>query len=274
MVVQNYKSGYSIKELPSERFYDWLNSNLISATNYYSDCNTLNERYKQTYENKRLCARVAKYIKIKPSISNEKHLKDHHCNLLSYWIYEQLVRYYGDNFEETFHVFADILRVLSGLKYYFNDNKCELNSSIPIMPDRQKRKELYEYCIDYEKILEMSKLSKDKCYKYYAHVQEKIGLYKKFQALCSPRDESKCPDFFYKICDKRDPSVLLAQLKCDDIGVRDKSSQEDASGTTSNTSPSIESVSNLGNAFLGVVVTSMTSGLLYKVNTNLIKINK
>ncbi|SCA60784.1 Plasmodium vivax Vir protein, putative [Plasmodium vivax] len=268
MVVQNYKSGYSIKELPSERFYDWLNSNLISATNYYSDCNTLNERYKRTYENKRLCARVAKYIKIKPSISNEKHLKDHHCNLLSYWIYEQLVSYYGDNSNETFHVFADILRVLSGLKYYLNNNKCELNSSIPIIPDRQEKKELYKYCIDYKTILEKSKHRKDQCNEYYKYVQKKILLYKKYETFCSSSDKRNCPDF-YENCKKNDPKVLLDQLKCKDEMLNEKQKPEDSPGTdslgtTSSSFPRIQSVSNLGNAFLGVVVTSMTSGFLYK----------
>ncbi|KNA01618.1 hypothetical protein PVNG_06007 [Plasmodium vivax North Korean] len=273
-VSQNMIIKNSYKELPSERFYDWLDRDLTSTTQYYSDCNTLDAPYKNNQEIRSLCAKVVKYIKTKPSILNGNHLKDHQCNLFNYWLYEKLIRYYGDSSSVPFHVFGDFLRVLSGFTYYPKDVTCKLDNSIPMIPDRQDRKKLYDYCVDYKTILEMSKLSKDKCYKYYAHVQEKIGLYKKFQALCSPRDESKCPDFFYKICDKRDPSVLLAQLKCDDIGVRDKSSQEDASGTTSNTSPSIESVSNLGNAFLGVVVTSMTSGLLYKVNTNLIKINK
>ncbi|KMZ95048.1 hypothetical protein PVMG_06030 [Plasmodium vivax Mauritania I] len=260
--------GYSIKELPSERFYDWLNSNLISATNYYSDCNTLSQPYKGNQKIKKLCAKVVKYINSRPRIASEEHLKDHHCNLLSYWIYEQLVSYYGDNSNETIHVFGDILRVLSRLIYYFNDNKCELNSSIPIMPDRQKRKELYEYCIDYEKILEMSKHSKEKCTKYHTYVQEKIQLYEEYQSLCASGDKINCPDYYEK-CKPPNPKDLLAQLKCDEIWGKEKPQLKDASGTdlsgtTRNSSPTIESSSNFGNAFLGVVLTSMTSGFLYK----------
>ncbi|GAB69752.1 CYIR protein [Plasmodium cynomolgi strain B] len=32
---------------------------------------------------KKLCARLVKYIKYTPKISNKEHLKDHHCNLLN-----------------------------------------------------------------------------------------------------------------------------------------------------------------------------------------------
>ncbi|KMZ82504.1 hypothetical protein PVIIG_05365 [Plasmodium vivax India VII] len=268
MVTESGQSGFSIKELPSEKLYDWLNSNLTSTAQYYSDCYTLKDSYKQDDRIIGLCARVVKYIKNKPYISNGEHLKDHHCNLLSYWIYEQLVSYYGNNSNETFHVFADILRVLSGLKYYLNNNKCELNSSIPIIPDRQEKKELYKYCIDYKTILEKSKHRKDQCNEYYKYVQKKIQLYKKYETFCSSSDKRNCPDF-YENCKKNDPKVLLDQLKCKEEMLNEKQKPEDSPGTyslgtTSSSFPRIQSVSNLGNAFLGVVVTSMTSGFLYK----------
>ncbi|KMZ83272.1 hypothetical protein PVBG_05899 [Plasmodium vivax Brazil I] len=227
MVTESGQSGFSIKELPSEKLYDWLNSNLTSTAQYYSDCYTLKDSYKQDDRIIGLCARVVKYIKNKPYISNGEHLKDHHCNLLSYWIYEQLVSYYGDNSNETFHVFADILRVLSGLKYYLNNNKCELNSSIPIIPDRQEKKELYKYCIDYKTILEKSKHRKDQCNEYYKYVQKKIQLYKKYETFCSSSDKRNCPDF-YENCKKNDPKVLLDQLKCKEEMLNEKQKPEDS----------------------------------------------
>ncbi|KMZ88729.1 hypothetical protein PVMG_05635 [Plasmodium vivax Mauritania I] len=272
MVTQPGESRFRIKELPSEIFYEWLDSYLISASNYYSDCITLKDIYKENYRIKGLCARVAKYIKTKPSISNREHLKDHHCNLFNYWIYEKLIRYYGDSSSVPFHVFGDFLRVLSGLKYYLNDNKCKLNDSIIINPYRKERKELYEYCIDYKTILEKFKNSKDQCNFYYTYVKKKIPSYKKVQELCSLSDKTKCPDFYEK-CEPHNPTVLLDQLNCDSIGVEEKQQHKGDPGTTSNSSPSIESVSKFGHAFLGVVVASMSSGFLYKVNTNLIKIH-
>ncbi|KMZ95190.1 hypothetical protein PVMG_05108 [Plasmodium vivax Mauritania I] len=265
--------GFSYNELPSERFHDWLNSNFISVSIYDSDCNSLDYSYKNNYGIKKLCAKVVKYIKSKPSITNIKHLKDHHCNLFNYWIYEQLVNECKDKSIKPALVFGNFLLVLSGLEYYQKENTCELDNKVATIPDITDRRKLYEYCVDCKTILDNYKHSKEKCQKYYTYVKKKIELYKKFHKLCSPDYESKCPDL-YKICDNCDPSVLLAQLKCDEIGVNDKALHEVAPGTTRNTSPSIESVSNLGNAFLGVVVTSMTSGFLYKVNTNLIKINQ
>ncbi|CAI7718334.1 PIR protein [Plasmodium vivax] len=264
MATQTCDSGFSYNELPSERFHDWLNSNFISVSKYDSDCNTLDAPYKDNQEIRSLCAKVVKYIKTKPSILNGNHLKDHQCNLFNYWIYEQLDSYYKDDYKEHVQIFGNFLRVFSGLEYYKKENTCKLDSSIAMIPDIKEGKKLYEYCIDYKTILEKSQRSKDKCNKYCTYVKNIIQFYEKFQELCTPSDIRKCPDFFFKICENKDPKNLLVKLKCDDIGVRDKSSQEDASGITSNSSPSNESVSNFGNAFLGVVLTSMTSGFLYK----------
>ncbi|VVA00306.1 PIR protein, partial [Plasmodium vivax] len=256
--------GFIIKELPSERFYQWLDDYFISTSLYYGDCNTLSYPYKNNQKIRKICEKVVKYIKSRPRIASEEHLNDHHCNLFNYWIYEQLVNEYDDKSMEPVQIFGNFHRVLSGFTYYPKDVTCKLDNSIPTIPDRKERKELYEYCIDYDTILEKYKPSTDKCNKYCTYVKNKIQFYEKFQELCTSSDIRKCPDFFFKICENKDPKNLLVKLKCDDIGVRDKSSQEDASGITSNSSPSNESVSNFGNAFLGVVLTSMTSGFLYK----------
>ncbi|KMZ88739.1 hypothetical protein PVBG_05685 [Plasmodium vivax Brazil I] len=272
-VSQNIIIEYSIKELPSERFYQWLDDYFISTSLYYGDCNTLSYPYKNNQKIRKICEKVVKYIKSNPLIPYIKHLKDHQCNLFNYWIYEQLDSYYKDDYKEHVQIFGNFLRVFSGLEYYKKENTCKLSSSIPIMPNRQERKKLYEYCIDYEAILEKSQSSKDKCNIYYTYVQDKMPLFKKFQGLCTSDDTNDNPDFC-KICKNKDPKDLLLKLKCDEIGVNDKSPQEDASGITSNSSPSNESVPNFGNAFLGVVLTSMISGFLYKVNTYLIMINQ
>ncbi|SCA60790.1 VIR protein [Plasmodium vivax] len=267
-VSQNMIIKNSYKELPSERFYDWLDRDLTSTTQYYSDCNKLSHPYKNNQEIRSLCAKVVKYIKTKPSILNGNHLKDHQCNLFNYWLYEKLIRYYGDSSSVPFHVFGDFLRVLSGFTYYPKDVTCKLDNSIPMIPDRQDRKKLYDYCVDYKTILDNYKHSKEKCQKYYTYVKKKIELYKKFHKLCSPDYESKCPDL-YKICEDKEPKHLLSQLKCDGIGVEKKTQlkgtpDSDLSGTTSNSFHGIQSVSDMGNVFLGVVVTSMTSAFLYK----------
>ncbi|VVA00332.1 PIR protein [Plasmodium vivax] len=267
-VSQNIIIGYSIKELPSEIFYEWLDSYLISASNYYSDCITLKDIYKQNYDIKGLCAKVVNYINTKPKISNEEHLKDHHCNLFNYWIYEQIDSYCKHKTYQPFQIFADFLLALSGFTYYSKDNTCKLDDSIPTIQDRKERKELYDYCIDYDTILEKSKHNKDKCDKYYKYVETKIELYKKFQALCPANNKSNYSDYC-KICEDKEPKHLLSQLKCDGIGVEKKTQlkgtpDSDLSGTTSNSFPGIQSVSDMGNVFLGVVVTSMTSGFLYK----------
>ncbi|VUZ99652.1 PIR protein [Plasmodium vivax] len=263
MSTQSCDSKYSYNELPSEKFYDLLNTNFMTTSQYYSDCNYLKDIYKKNDRIIGLCAKVVKYTKFNSPILNKEYLKDHHCNLFNYWIYEQLVRYYEDNYQEPVKIFGDILHALSMLEYYPNNKTCILHSSIAMIPDIKEAKKLFEYCIDYKTILEKSKHRKDKCDKYCTYVQKITQFYDKFQKLCTSGDSRDYPNFC-EICKDKDPKNLLVKLKCDDIGVRDKSSQEDASGITSNSSPSNESVSNFGNAFLGVVLTSMTSGFLYK----------
>ncbi|CAG9484406.1 unnamed protein product [Plasmodium vivax] len=255
---------FSYNELPSEKFHEWLNSNFISVSKYYSDCsNALNDIHKRNPKNIELCAKVLKYINSKPLLFNKEPLKDHHCNLFNYWIYEQLVTYYKGDYKEPVKIFGDFLQALSRLEYYNNNTTCKLDSSIVMIPDIKEGKKLYEYCIDYKTILEKSQDSKDKCNKYCTYVKNIIPIFQKYQGFCSPSNKTNClaP---YENCKNYDPSVLLAKLKCDDIGGKEKTQHGDASGTTSNPFLSSQSASNLGNAFLGVVVTSMTSGFLYK----------
>ncbi|EDL42607.1 variable surface protein Vir16, putative, truncated, partial [Plasmodium vivax] len=195
----NHLYEYSIKELPSERFYQWLDDYFISIPQYYGDCNKLSDPYKDNEKIKRLCKKVVKYIKSKPFIPNIKHLKDHHCNLFNYWIYEQLVSYYENNSREPFHIFGNFLAILSELEPNLKDNKCTLDFNITMIQDREKIKKLYGYCVDYKSILENYKHSKEKCTKYHTYVQEKIQLYEEYQSLCASGDKINCPDYYEKL---------------------------------------------------------------------------
>ncbi|SCA83762.1 Plasmodium vivax Vir protein, putative [Plasmodium vivax] len=212
MVTLSGESRFSIKELPSEKFYDWLDSYFISLSQYYSDCSSLNDNYKKNHGIYRLCAKVVKYIKSNPKIPSENHLKDHQCNLFNYWLYEQLDSYCKDGPHKPVQIFGNFHRVLSGFTYYPKDVTCKLDNSIPMIPDRQDRKKLYDYCVDYKTILENYKHSKEKCNEYHTYVKNKIELYNKYQAFCCSHDKSKSPDFFNENCKNYDPSVLLAQL--------------------------------------------------------------
>ncbi|VVA00143.1 PIR protein [Plasmodium vivax] len=253
---------FSYIELPSEKFNDWLNTNFITRSQYYSDCNYLKDIYKQNDRIIGLCAKVVKYIKFNSSILNKEPLKDHHCDLFNYWIYEQLVSYYKGDYKEPVKIFGDFLHALSRLDYYPNNKTCKLDSSIAMIPDIKEGKKLYEYCIDYKTILEKSQRSKDKCNKYCTYVKNIIPIYKKYQGFCSPSNKTNCL-VLYENCKKYNPTLLLDKLECQDEMVKEKSPHEGAPGT-SNSFLSSQSVSNFGNAFLGVVVASMSSGFLYK----------
>ncbi|VUZ99871.1 PIR protein [Plasmodium vivax] len=123
---------------------------------------------------------------------------------------------------------------------------------------------------------------------YYKYIERKIPIYEHIKNLCTPESANTCPEF-YKQCKECDPKKLLSELNCH-LQMQEKNkaalekgkatqglvshpNQEDASALTGRTGlpdPSQKSqvsssaVTNASNAFLGVVVTSMTSGFLYK----------
>ncbi|KMZ76733.1 hypothetical protein PVIIG_06044 [Plasmodium vivax India VII] len=115
------------------------------------------------------------------------------------------------------------------------------------------------------------------------YLKEKDKLYNEYKKNCSTSEPKNCPKFFAKNKDK-DPNTLLSLLKCYGEMQRNEAlplKQEDRPATAE-TVPGITAdkavlpldqqvtregtnpVTNSGNVLLGVVVTSMTSGALYK----------
>ncbi|VUZ99634.1 PIR protein [Plasmodium vivax] len=167
--------------------------------------------------------------------------------------------------------------------------------------DWQKRKKLYDYFVDYSTIKGYVTNYDEECKKYYDSLEEIIDLYKYFKEPCSKGDKNKCPDFYDK-CKEYDPSNYIRDVVCykemqekksaEKAKLAEKGQNQSAelkngpalqwlpsggefesllsteSTGFSDKSPlehhSSNRVKTFGNIFLGVVVTSMTSGVLYK----------
>ncbi|KMZ77221.1 hypothetical protein PVIIG_05880 [Plasmodium vivax India VII] len=149
--------------------------------------------------------------------------------------------------------------------------KCKPDFNIAQQDDWEKRKELYDYCVDSEAIVQTANRYKDTCNDIYTYIKGKAHLYKHFNEPCLSKNENKCPKFYSK-CKNYHPDTLLPQLYCYEAMKKEEATAAAAlsqAGTFSSDGLQLKSESSppatqAGNVFLGVVVTSMTSGALYK----------
>ncbi|KMZ83208.1 hypothetical protein PVBG_06375 [Plasmodium vivax Brazil I] len=162
--------------------------------------------------------------------------------------------------------------------------------------DWRERKELYEYYVDYDPIIKTVKNYSYTCKEFYQYVEKKKYIYNHFKKLCPPNNTNRCPEF-YAQCEQYDPEKVLPHFSCHREMLDEKAAAAAKASQKGDTYPRSEAdseendgpkkpfdapilsgksqtVENLGNVLLGVVATTMTSGALYRVNTNsLIQIN-
>ncbi|SCA60871.1 Plasmodium vivax Vir protein, putative [Plasmodium vivax] len=262
--------------LHSDKFYYNLNHNDKDVEKYYEECNEFSG---SKYKIKRICANVLKYLASSAKLRDKKNSAYDDCLLLNFWIYDKIVeKHYNDNqsviaaFGKLQKVWNSLIQNPSKTLYY---DKCEPYFHIVMKDDWRKRKNLYDYCVDYDLLQTMLLYYKEHCDKVYMYLKEKDKLYKEYSEHCSNPDNNKCPEFFSK-CKNKDPNNLLRQLTCyEDMRSKEALTlKQDERPTTADkeglpldsqivregTNP----VTNSGNVLLGVVITSMTSGALYK----------
>ncbi|KMZ96064.1 hypothetical protein PVNG_06288 [Plasmodium vivax North Korean] len=294
--VRNFSIAHG---LYTGKFYDDLDKS-TSFSSYNKYCGSANEPMHGNSLVRIVCATILKYLETK--YSKLDHTSDTYdvCKLLNYWVYKRLntiLKSKGSIYINQVH--GDII-----LKWNsFNDDvlrkpenyTCKPIDSIVIYDDWEKRKELYEYYVDYHQIKHYLQFDQ-KCKEFYNYIESKKKLYEHFESLCPNNNTNICPKF-YNDCKKYNPKYVLQDVSC-----RNEIMQESAASAPSvsqsikghsvnesdsdeeyvgmkpfNAPPSNENSNNVrmyGNVLLGVVATSMTSGALYRVNINsLIQIN-
>ncbi|KMZ83274.1 hypothetical protein PVBG_05901 [Plasmodium vivax Brazil I] len=275
-------------DLYSEKFYESL-YDLKDLSDYYIYCNPL-EKLPSGTSIKKICARVLKYIET--IYKNSYNPDDPYdvCLLLNYWVYSRLF----DILKKENYVYQAYAKLQSIWTAFLEDkrydNLCEPINDMVSHNDWRERKELYEYCIDYSPIKQRIDIFVQGCDEFYVYVENKARLYEHFGSRC-PNDDTKiCPNF-YKDCEKYNPKNVLSTFSCQQK-ILDKraadsarvslnggtfaSSETDSEDTDGPMKPddapklsgNPHTVTKLGNALLGVVATSMTSGALYRVNIN------
>ncbi|KMZ82494.1 hypothetical protein PVIIG_05355 [Plasmodium vivax India VII] len=279
--------------LPSDNFYEKLDHDEdTNLSNYNSECISFSSN-KINLGLKRPCALVLKYLANSYKKSEKANMEYDDCILLNYWIYGKIYEKHRD-ISNSGRSFGELQRlwnslILNPYKTSYND-KCEPDNSIATQNDWKKRKELYGYCVDYDTLQRMISNYDKHCKIIYKYLKEKVELYNEYYEYCSSGDNNnKCPRFFSK-CENKDPNNLLSQLTCKEVMQAEEalSAKEDKRLATAAADLSLTAdnaglpmgsqmpdagsnpVTKSGNVLLGVVVTSMTSGALYKVKTDLI----
>ncbi|KMZ82457.1 hypothetical protein PVIIG_06167 [Plasmodium vivax India VII] len=201
------------EDLQSEKFYASLYK-LGDLTGYIDDCSSLGN-LPSGASIKRICARVLKYLE---TVYKKLYKKDDPydvCLLLNYWVYSKLfdiLQYKGERFvHQAYGKLQLIWSIFLHDKSYHN--LCEPIDEMVSHHDWRKRKELYEYYVDYYPIKQSLGYYTKRCDEFHQYIENKKTLYEHFKKRCPSDDTKICPDF-YKRCEQYDPDKVLSHLSC------------------------------------------------------------
>ncbi|KMZ77300.1 hypothetical protein PVIIG_05659 [Plasmodium vivax India VII] len=291
--------GISSKDFNSEQFYDKLYQDDDNLSEYYSECKQLTTPYMSNYKGimlRIMCATLVKYLKTAYISLDRRNLAYNDCILLNYWVYTRLANIFGsDDPADIAPPFAILQQIWNGIIDSSSDksrnNICKPDNSIATQKDWRKRKELYDYYVNYDQIEKYRQLYKDMCPKYWTYVDSHTSLYEYFEKHCK-NPKYDCPNF-YKDCKKYDPRDVLRTFGCNEKMEQKKvedtiakaklelqegrsANQEQISGIPGSsevsaggsllTRDSTHPAKKTGDILLGVVATSLASGALYRVN--------
>ncbi|SBT59535.1 PIR Superfamily Protein [Plasmodium ovale wallikeri] len=212
--LQNIEHDKNLEDLPSYKAYlelDNISSNyLVHDYCYYTK--NYDEKYTGFSGICKTLANALKYIYVKESTDgNQNHL----CRYLSYWIHEK-VRNVDINKSNISYQWY--MRLLTNSWEYINAKlvtqggyTCNPEFYNIDMQDIIKRKNLYDYCENYNDIANKVFQGND-CKKYYDYLKRMKILHKEFKKVWSV-DKGKIPHFI-KECENNEPDVSLKASSC------------------------------------------------------------
>ncbi|SBS95329.1 PIR protein [Plasmodium ovale] len=273
-----------LSSLPSMKFYNDVKRNYSDLSNYSKQCEKLTVK-NDNDEMKTVCRNFVRHIE-KSDVWNVSNPQYDFCLLLNYWIYDRLTHIFVDK-DNSDLAFSNFQYIWSYPEQYIKKNtshtkKCKYEIDVRKHEDWKKRKEFYDYCIDYDTLNGLVNFS-DKCNDFYEYIERKEEIYKYFQNLCV-EEPTKCPEF-YEECKQHNPNVLLSKLSCHDEMVRKKAAAEpqallqetesrpslgsddpehvDGSGTAP-TQENSNIETKVGHSVLGVAPVLLTATALYR----------
>ncbi|KMZ76925.1 hypothetical protein PVIIG_06247 [Plasmodium vivax India VII] len=203
--------------ITSDRFYDKLNQDDQILKDYDKECKSLLSG-KQYFKYNALCKKLLRFLKSSTKLSDKKYSSYDDCILLNYWMYNEIAqRNNYKNHSNIIRAFGEIQGIWNELiedklkvDYY---NKCKPDFDIATQDDWWERKELYNYCVNYELLQGEIELFKQNCKQHYTYIKSNAPLYEHFKKRCTAGSKHKCPDF-YDRCKNYDPVIVLPKLSC------------------------------------------------------------
>ncbi|KNA01559.1 hypothetical protein PVNG_05005, partial [Plasmodium vivax North Korean] len=214
-------------ELPLDPFYKNLIHNDNDLNSFYDACVSLCDQ-NDHFKNIRLCSKLLKFLKNSNTRTNNIKSAYDDCILFNYWMYGELEqRYTKRKNYKSVHAFAELQSIWNSLieepknTYYYD--KCNPDSNIVNQNDWKQRKDLYDYCVNYELIQKEIQFYKQNCRQLYAYIKGKSHLYEHFKTRCPSEDKNKCPKFYSK-CKDYHPDTVLSLLDCHKDIIEEESS--------------------------------------------------
>ncbi|GAW84580.1 variable surface protein [Plasmodium gonderi] len=203
------------EELPSEKFYKTLDD--LKGFNEYTEYCKFLTSFKNESAVRNYCARILKYLSSNKELRSDSNVYDI-CQLLNYWLANRLsiIAGYNDpnNLWKIFGYITNIWNnfIMDTLKKPESETCNPLMGEI-IPHDWRKRKELYEYYVDYN-YLSLMPIYKKGDEEYCTFIRNKILLYNYFRSICIKDTTDFCEKFNSKYI-SCDPNNLLHGFECE-----------------------------------------------------------
>ncbi|SBT56806.1 PIR Superfamily Protein [Plasmodium ovale wallikeri] len=224
-------SGLHPSDLFSEKFYSDMNIEHTDLSNYNPQCDTLILNEKNKSEIKEICKKYLRYLDKNIAVWNSAQSGYNVCILLNYWIYDKLTDLFGAdetlNINNAFGSFQLLWNYSAGFpKTIPHSEKCKPNFDLFKHHDWKKRKELYDYYVNFDMAYSTANNYDEKCEGYYKYIEGKVSLYQYFENICTSNN-SICPDIYDK-CLAYNPNSVLRTIKCHDKIVAERALAEAA----------------------------------------------
>ncbi|SBT51581.1 PIR Superfamily Protein [Plasmodium ovale wallikeri] len=200
--------------LTSKYIYNLMETNYSDLSEYNEKCDNIVVPDNQKDKVKTICKKFLRYLEKSP-LWNVSDPGYDVCLLLNFWVYDKLNHIFRDKDKRNI--------AFANFQTFFRDNiekptsksrnsKCTDKFEILSKDDWEKRKELYDYYIDYDTNKSTFNFFGEQCKEYYEYIEGKKELYKHFGRLCIS-NSSECPDF-YNDCMKYNPDLVLPKMSC------------------------------------------------------------
>ncbi|GAW84363.1 variable surface protein, partial [Plasmodium gonderi] len=217
-MAENLAANFTVSDLPSVKFYETLEKDSMQLQYKVPIfCRGFHAMYDKELKIKNLCSKYVTYLNKRDSILRKYTNKHDYCNLISYWVSNELLETHKVNQNDSISAFKQMELMWKALfRQQRKDNSyvcVPYNSIINFYDDWKNSKILYDYYIDFDVLNKMTYNCAGKCHEICYYLEAINTIYKSFNEICTSNVTNKCP---ISIMDynARNPLPLLGKYKC------------------------------------------------------------